>query len=247
MPFLTGGYPSLDVTTAAIEAIAAAGASIIEVGIPFSDPIADGPIIAASMHSALQSGADPQSVFHAVHVARAKTAVGLIAMVTVSIVTKIGAETFVSQAAGAGFDGLIVPDMDLSQSSELSSLCERRGMALALLVAPTSSPDRIAQITSACRGFVYLLARAGVTGERESSPEISGSVKAIRSVSRLPIAAGFGISTPEHVAAVTKYADAAIVGSALVKRMGGTSDPVKEAAEFTQLLATGLRTGAPAA
>ncbi len=244
MPFVTGGYPSLDVTTAAIEAIANAGAAIIEVGIPFSDPIADGPIIAASMHDALQSGADPHSVFRAVRAARAKTSVGLIAMVSVSIVTRIGEELFVSQAADAGFDGLIVPDLDLARARELSLLCERRSMALALLVAPTTSVDRMAQITDACRGFIYLLARAGVTGERDSSPEISGSVKSIRAFSKLPIAAGFGISTPEHVAAVTKYADAAIVGSALVRRMG-ESDPVNAAAEFTRRLATGLRTGAP--
>jgi len=245
MPFITGGYPSLDVTTAAIETIAHAGASIIEVGIPFSDPIADGPVIAASMHDALQNGADPQSVFNAVRAARAKTSVGLVAMVSVSIVTRIGAKNFISQAAESGFDGLIVPDLDLSQARELSNLCETRDIALALLVAPTTSPARMAQITESCRGFIYLLARAGLTGEQESSPEISGSVNAIRSVSKLPIAAGFGISTPEHVAAVTKYADAAIVGSALVRRMG-KGDPVSAAADFTRLLATGLRTGLPA-
>ena len=135
--------------------------------------------------------------------------------------------------------------MDLSQARELSNLCERRDIALALLVAPTTSPARMAQITESCRGFIYLLARAGLTGEQESSPEISSSVNAIRSVSKLPIAAGFGISTPEHVAAVTKYADAAIVGSALVRRMG-KGDPVSAAADFTRLLATGLRTGLPA-
>ena len=245
MPFITGGYPSLDVTTAAIEAIAHSGASIIEVGIPFSDPIADGPVIAASMHDALQNGADPHSVFNAVRAARAKTSVGLVAMVSVSIVTRIGAKNFISQAAESGFDGLIVPDMDLSQARELSNLCESCDIALALLVAPTTSPARMAQITESCRGFIYLLARAGLTGEQESSPEISGSVNAIRSVSKLPIAAGFGISTPEHVAAVTKYADAAIVGSALVRRMG-KGEPVSAAADFTRLLATGLRTGLPA-
>ncbi len=245
MPFITGGYPSLDVTTSAIESIADAGASIIEVGIPFSDPIADGPVISASMHDALQAGADPHSVFNAVRVARAKTSVGLIAMVSVSIVTRIGAKTFISQAADSGFNGLIVPDMDLSQASELSHLCESRDLALALLVAPTTSPDRMAQITNSCRGFIYLLARSGLTGEQKSSPEIADSVNAIRSFSKLPIAAGFGISTPEHVAAVTKYADAAIVGSALVRRMS-QGDPVKAAADFTRLLATGLRTGLPA-
>lgn len=245
MPFITGGYPSLDVTTQAIDAIASAGASIIEVGFPFSDPIADGPIIAASMHEALLRGANPSAVFGAVRAARAKTSVGLIAMVSISIVTRIGFESFVSQAVDSGFDGLIVPDIDLAQATELAEICDRHGIALALLVAATTSPQRVVQITSACRGFIYLLARTGVTGESDTTPQIATSVKALRAVSGLPIAAGFGISTAQHVAAVTKYADAAIVGSALVRRMN-SSDPVAAAADFTRLLAAGLRTGAVA-
>ncbi len=244
MPFLTGGYPSLEVTTDAIGAVAAAGASIIEVGIPFRDPIADGPVIAASMHEALASGATVEGVFRAVRAARAKSSVGLIAMVSASIVTKIGEREFVAAASDAGFDGLIVPDLDFACVGGLAQLCDERSMSLSLLVAPTSSPQRIAELASACRGFIYLLARAGLTGEREAPPEVAASVRAIRAVSALPIAGGFGISTPAHVAAVTEYADAAIVGSALIRRMGSTR-PVEAAAEFTQLLATGLRTGAP--
>ncbi len=240
MPFLTGGYPSLAVTTDAIGAVAQAGASIIEVGIPFSDPIADGPVISASMHEALAAGATVEGVFRAVAQARAHTDVGLVAMVSASIVTRIGAHDFVSRAAHAGFDGLIVPDLDSAGAGELANLCESRGLSLALLVAPTSSNERSREIVSHCRGFVYLLARAGITGERDASPEIAGPVAALRAVTRLPIAAGFGISTAAHVAAVTQHADAAIVGSALVRRMGSTT-PVEAAAEFTSLLAAGLR------
>jgi len=157
-------------------------------------------------------------------------------------VTRIGFESFVSQAVDSGFDGLIVPDIDLAQATELAEICDRYGIALALLVAATTSPQRVVKITSACRGFVYLLARTGVTGESDTTPQIATSVKALRAVSGLPIAAGFGISTAQHVAAVTKYADAAIVGSALVRRMN-SSDPVAAAADFTRLLAAGLRTG----
>lgn len=219
---------------------------MIEVGIPFSDPIADGPVIAASMHEALAAGATVDSVFHAVRKARRTTDVGLVAMVSASIVTKIGAQEFVACASDAGFDGLIVPDLDITCAGELGGFCDERGMSLSLLVAPNSSRARVAQLTELCRGFIYLLARAGLTGERESNPEIAHSVEAIRLASALPIAAGFGLSTPAHVAAVTQHADAAIVGSALVRRMGSTH-PVEAAAEFTQLLATGLRTGATSA
>ncbi len=240
MPFLTGGYPSLEVTTNAIGAIEAAGASVIEIGIPFADPIADGPVISASMHEALAAGATVEGVFRAVHAARAKSDVGLIAMVSASIVTKIGEREFVTAASDAGFDGLIVPDLDFACVEALTELCDAKSMSLSLLVAPTSTPQRIAEVTAYCRGFIYLLARAGLTGEREAAPEVAASVAAIRAVSALPIAAGFGISTAAHVAAVTQYADAAIVGSALVRRMGSTR-PVEAAAEFTQLLATGLR------
>lgn len=243
MPFLTAGYPSLDITRAAIPAIAEAGASVLEIGIPFSDPIADGPVISASMHEALGSGATVSGVFAAVRDARRRSTVGLVAMVSVSIVTRIGVDSFIAQAADAGFDGLIIPDLDTSTAPQLAASCAKRNLALALLVSPTTPQARIAEIASCCSGFVYLLARAGLTGERESSPEIAGPVSAIRRATKLPIAAGFGISTPEHVAAVTQYADAAIVGSALVRRMNSKT-PVEDAVAFTRLLATGLRAGA---
>ncbi len=243
MPFITGGYPSLDVTTAAIEAIATSGAAAIEVGFPFSDPIADGPVIAASMHEALLAGASVQGVFHAVAAARARTSVGLVAMTSISILSRIGMRAFVARAVDSGFDGLIVPDIDLKVAPELTALCDENGLTLSLLVAGSTPQSRITEITASCRGFVYLLARAGLTGESEGVPEIAREVAAVRRATRLPIAAGFGISTPEHVAAVTKHADAAIVGSALVRRMGGDR-PVEAAAEFTAQLATGLRCGA---
>ena len=242
MPFITGGYPSLEVTTAAIPALAAAGASILEIGFPFSDPIADGPVISASMTDALASGATIGGLFDAVRLARRVCDVGLVAMASVSIITKIGPDVFAARAVDAGFDGLIVPDLDLAVAPEWAEVCADRGIALALLVAPTSSLVRIATITQLSRGFVYLLARTGVTGERDSNPDIAKSVATIRAATALPIAAGFGVSTPEHVAAVTAHADAAIVGSAIVRRMAG-DDPVHGASGFTRRLASGLRVG----
>ncbi len=239
MPFVTGGYPNVDTTAAVIPALAQAGATAVEVGIPFSDPIADGPVIAGSMHKALGAGVDLAGVFAAVNRARAQTEIPIVAMVSSSIVTRVGADEFVARCAGAGFDGLIVPDIDLSDAPALAKVCESRGVALSLLVAPTTSDDRIREITVCCRGFIYLLARAGLTGESNDKPEVEGSVKRVRAATKLPIAAGFGISTAEHVAAVVAHADAAIVGSAIVRRMGGP-DPVAAAAGLVRELAQGL-------
>lgn len=240
MPFITAGYPSLDVTMQAISAMEAAGASIIELGIPFSDPIADGPVIAESMHETLRRGVTPAAVFDAVQQVRRRTAAGLVAMVSDSIVQRMGAERFIHDAATAGFDGLIVPDIDLHDAAQVSRLALKAGLTFTLLIAPTTKPDRIARITKLCSGFVYVLARTGITGERNEAPEIDRQVQLIRQYTDLPIAVGFGISRPEHVAAVTRSADAAIVGSALVRRMGEAKDPVAAAADFCAELAGAL-------
>lgn len=240
MPFVTAGYPSLEVTEQALPAIEDAGASIVELGIPFSDPIADGPVIAASMHEALQGGTTPRAVFEMVRRLRPGTELGLIAMVSESIVMRIGQERFASEAVEAGFDGLIVPDLDTADSGALRALADEHDLSLSLLIAPNSSPQRVKEIASMCSGFVYLLARAGVTGESDAPPEIEEKVSLIRTVTDLPIAVGFGISCAEHVTAVTQVADAAIVGSALVRRMGEADDPVDAARRFVRELARGL-------
>ena len=207
---------------------------------PFSDPIADGPVIAASMHQALLSGVTPKSVFELVKKVRPTTELGLIAMVSDSIIQRIGPEEFISDAADAGFDGLIVPDIDVLVAQTLRDLAVNRGMSFSLLIAPTTSQERIKQITSLCSGFVYVLARVGITGESHSPPDIAQRIDLIRQHTDLPIAVGFGISTPQHVAAVTEVADAAIVGSALVRRMGESDDPVAAAQAFVSDLAGSL-------
>jgi tryptophan synthase alpha chain len=248
MPFVCGGHPAPGTTTAALPALERAGASIIEVGIPFSDPIADGPVIAAAMHAALQSGATPASVFAEVAAARPTTNLALVAMCSVSIIHRMGAgdpAPFCRRAADSGFDGLIVPDVPLEESGPIRQAADDAGLTCSLLIAPTTPPDRAAAIAAASTGFVYLLARTGITGERSDAPDIGLAVAALRRETDLPIACGFGISRPEHVRAVVQYADAAIVGSALVRRMGEAAargqDPVAEAAAFTADLATGLR------
>jgi tryptophan synthase alpha chain len=243
MPFITAGHPSLAVTEAVLPRLEAAGADIVELGVPFSDPIADGPVIAAAMHEALEAGVRPGDVLELVARVRGQVSMGLVAMVSCSIVERMGGTAFIHAAADAGIDGFIVPDVDPSVAEGHVAACDERDLAYAMLVAPTTPPDRVARLVGLCRGFVYLLARTGITGERDAPPEIGPRLADIRSLSDLPVAAGFGISRPEHVAAVTggsAAADAAIVGSALVRRMAEAADPVTEAERFVAELAGAL-------
>ena len=227
IPFITAGYPSLEATAAAITAFEdAIGPTVVELGIPFSDPIADGPVIAASMHEALEAGTTPQGVFDIVRRVRRDTTHALVAMVSASIIERMGPERFVTEAAEAGFDGLIVPDLDVSGvPGPLDELTARYGLSFTLLVAPNTPAERLEAIAKRCTGFVYLLARLGLTGEQNSLPDVTDQVRAVRSVTDRPIGVGFGISTRGQVAAATEAADAAIVGSAIVRRMGEATDP----------------------
>lgn len=219
LPFVTAGYPSLESTRRLLPALGAACRSVIEVGIPFSDPIADGPVIAESMHEALVAGCTPEAVFGAVRDVRGQVDAALVAMVSHSIVNRMGMDRFAGAAAAAGFSGLIVPDIDLEDAPALRRACDAAGIGCTLLVSPTSGDARIAQIAEHCSGFVYAMARLGITGERAEAPEVKPIVDRIRRHTALPIAAGFGISTPAHVTAVLEHADGAIVGSAIVRRM----------------------------
>jgi tryptophan synthase alpha chain len=251
MPFITGGFPSLEATRAVLPALRQAGARIVEIGFPFSDPIADGPVIAASMHDALLQGTTPDDIFRVCRQV-ADGAEGpdslpaMIAMASISLIRAAGDESFVVRARDAGIDGLIVPDADIAEAAALKTLCDAHGMSLSLLVSPTTTADRARRITACCSGFVYLLARAGITGESSAMPQIKGRVAELRTMTNLPIAVGFGISTAEHVAAVTACADAAIVGSALVRGMNESRGrSVDAAGDLVRSLACGLRRGAP--
>jgi tryptophan synthase alpha chain len=221
MPFITAGYPSVAATEAILPALQNAGASICELGIPFSDPIADGPVIQASMTQALRNRVRPQDIFDMVRRVRSSLSIGLVAMVSYSIVYRIGVVPFVDMAAAAGIDGFIFPDLPLEEAPVVRDAVKGAGLISSLLIAPTTPDDRAAAIASASTGFVYVVARTGITGERtELPPGLTDRLAKLRSVTNLPIAVGFGISRPEHVATVTQVADAAIVGSALVKRIG---------------------------
>jgi tryptophan synthase alpha chain len=237
MPFVTAGSPSIEATVATILALDRLGVAAVEVGFPFSDPIADGPVIAARMDRALRAGTTVAGTMQAIKSVRPDVGCALIAMVSMSIVHRHGGPDFVRQAHEAGFDALIVPDMDVDAAEQVLEAVDRLGMGLALLVAPTSTPERIRAITARCRGFVYALARAGLTGTSDAPPDVAGTVAALRAETGLPVAVGFGISTAEHVSMVVRHADAAIVGSALVRAMDGDVDTAHErAAEFIRPL-----------
>jgi len=252
IPYVCGGHPRPGTLAAVLPALEAAGATFIEVGIPFSDPIADGPVIAAAMHTALERGSSPATTLAEIAQARPNVNVPLIAMVSVSIVHRMSGGAgqdsnpgkFVGLAKDAGIDGFIFPDAPLSESGELLKAANDAGLTASLLIAPTTTPQRAEQIMKASTGFVYLLARSGITGERQDAPDIGPRVAQLRRFSDLPIACGFGISSAEHVRAVNQYADAAIVGSALVRRMSEADasgqDAVQSAADFCRQLSGGL-------
>ncbi|MDP7030007.1 MAG: tryptophan synthase subunit alpha [Phycisphaerales bacterium] len=240
MPFVVAGYPGLDATEMLLNGLKDAGADIAEVGFPFSDPIADGPVIAGAMHEALCRGVTVDAVFGAAARVRARTDLGLIAMVSESIVHRRGGERFVRQAVDAGFDGFIIPDIDLHAADALLPVIDELDVSLALLVAPTTTAPRLAEILQRCRGMVYLLARAGVTGARAALPDLAPRVAEIRRHSDVPIAVGFGISTPEQVRSATEQCDAAIAGSAIVDRMRDDEDAAAAGLAVVETLATGL-------
>ncbi|MDP7070053.1 MAG: tryptophan synthase subunit alpha [Phycisphaerales bacterium] len=240
MPFLVAGYPGLDATEMLLSSLHESGAAIAEVGIPFSDPIADGPVIAAAMHQSLASGTTVDAILAAVRRIRPHTPIGLVAMVSQSIVHRRGGATFVAHLADAGFDGLIIPDVDLQAADALLPAVDAAGLSFSTLIAPTTTEQRLAALLKRCRGFIYLLARTGLTGTRADLPDLAPRVEQIRRFTELPIAAGFGISTPAQVREATRHCDAAIVGSALVRRMAEAGDPAQAGREFVEMLASGL-------
>ncbi len=233
MPFVCGGHPKPDSLPRLLPALEHAGASVVEIGIPYSDPIADGPVIAGAMHRALEQGVTPAQIFEQVRSVRANLSIGLVAMVSVSIIHAWGGSAgFCERAKDAGFDGLIVPDLPVEESEPVRQAAREQGLCMSLLISPSTTRKRAERIARASSGFVYLMARLGITGEREESPEIARKVEVIRKVTQTPIACGFGLSTPDQVRRVLHLADAAIVGSALVRRLEHAEDPAATARAF---------------
>ena len=219
MPFLAAGYPDLRATVESIRALEHAGATLIEVGFPFSDPIADGPIIQEAFTYALaKNKVKVADVFAAAQEAR--PSIPLVAMLSYSIVYRYGVERFARDARQHGFSGLILPDLPPPEAQKVCDVVSAQGLDNILLVAPTTSRDRRAEIANLCGGFVYYLSLSGITGERDRLPDdLERNVRELKSLTDVPVCVGFGIHRPEHVAQLKGVADGAIVGSAFVRRV----------------------------
>ena len=217
-PFVTAGDPDVATSAEVIAAIAESGGSLCELGVPYSDPIADGPVIQASYTRALGKGLTLEDVFGIAKTASTHCEMPILAMASYSLIFRRGIDRFVADAAAAGLAGLVVPDLPLEESDELDAACRRAGLALVRLVTPTTPPERAEAIAKKSTGFLYCVSVAGVTGARTELPAgLADRVRWLKTKTDVPILVGFGIATPEQVRAVAAVADGAIVGSALVR------------------------------
>lgn len=217
IPFVTCGDPDLETTAAIVRAMAENGADLIELGIPFSDPTAEGPVIQGANIRALAGGVTTDKVFDLVREVRRDVTVPMVFMTYANVVYSYGAEKFIATCKDVGIQGLILPDIPFEEKEEFLDLCHTYGVDLVSLVAPTSA-DRIAMIAREAEGFLYIVSSLGVTGTRtEISTDLDSIVKVVRENTDTPCAIGFGISTPEQCAKMGAIADGAIVGSAIVK------------------------------
>lgn len=227
MPFVTAGDPDLEMTKAGLRELARQGVDLIELGFPYSDPIADGPVIQASYTRALAKGIRVADIFAAVKELKSdETALPpLVGMVAYSIVFRSGIENFLQRAADAGFSGLIVPDLPGDEAEEFARQVKEHNLDLIELIAPTTPQKRAERILAASSGFVYCISVAGTTGVRDDlPPELKEQLAWLRSKTDLPLAVGFGISRPDQVDALRGAADGVIVGSALVRQFAAVSE-----------------------
>ena len=240
IPFITAGDPDLATTAKALEVLAENGADIIELGVPYSDPLADGPTIQAAATRALQKGVQLEDVLKIVKDAVNKIDVPIILFTYYNPIYYRGVESFLQQIKEAGVSGLVVPDLPLEEADTLLNSAQKIGIEVILLVAPTSSPERIKAIAAKSQGFIYLVSVTGVTGIRsEMAAGVKDLVASLHSATDKPIGVGFGISDPEQAKQVKDWgADAVIVGSAIVKRLAeGTPEAgLKAIAEFCRSL-----------
>jgi len=229
--YLTAGDPSLEATEKFVLALASAGADVIELGVPFSDPVADGPVIQRASERALRSGTTLAGVLALVKSLRAKTQVPLVLFSYYNPVLQMGLEKFADAAKAAGADGVLITDVTPEEGGEYRAAMASRGLDTIFLAAPTSTDARLALIAKSSSGFLYLISRTGVTGAKDQlAEELPALARRVRRVTELPVAVGFGISQPGHVAVLGGLADAAVVGSALVEEIE-RAETVEAAAE----------------
>ncbi|MGA2584324.1 MAG: tryptophan synthase subunit alpha [Tepidisphaeraceae bacterium] len=220
IPFVPAGYPDLATTTAVIREMDAAGAAAIEVGFPFSDPIADGPVIQQAFTAALARKVHVADILASIGSLRGKISAPLVGMLSYSIVFRYGREKFCADAKSAGFSGLILPDLTPPDADSVCKMVRDAGLDTILLIAPTTAPERRKQIARLSSGFVYYLSVTGITGARDVlPPDIGQNVQQIKQLTDCPVCVGFGISQRQHMIDLSRVADGAIVGSAIVKRM----------------------------
>lgn len=229
--YITAGDPSLEATRQIVVAAAEAGADVIELGVPFSDPLADGPTIQRASERALRAGTTLAGVLDLVAAIRRDSQVPLVLFSYFNPVLQMGVAQFADRAAAAGADGALITDLSPEEAGEYRAAMHARGLDTIFLAAPTTSEERFARIARASSGFLYLISRTGVTGARESMPEdLPTLVRRARIASRLPLAVGFGISLPGHVSILGGLADAAVVGSALMEEIERAANPAGAAA-----------------
>jgi tryptophan synthase alpha chain len=238
--FLTAGDPDLATTEALVLELAAGRADIVEIGIPFSDPLADGPSIQASSQRALEGGVTPRAVLDLVRRVRGRSELPLVLMTYYNPVQRFGVERFADDAASAGTDGVIMTDLPPEEAGQWKVAADRAGLDTIFLLAPTSTGERIRRVAEMASGFIYCVSRTGVTGARsELPPDVKELVLRVRETTRMPIAVGFGVSSPGQVREISRWADGAVVGSALVDLIasrGGKSGLVAEAGDFVRAL-----------
>ena len=244
IPFLEAGDPDPGETPGLIEALAASGADVVELGVPFSDPIADGPTIQRASERALARGVTLATVLGLVRASRTKTSVPIVLFGYLNPVLAYGPERFARDAAASGVDGVLLTDLPVEEGAELRTVFRDAGLDTIQLASPTSGAERLPRIASESRGFVYCISRTGVTGRRgDLPPGLQDLVAAVRSATSLPIAVGFGISSPAQARAVAECADAVVVGSALVETIAAATDPrgrLEAASGFLSRLAAAL-------
>lgn len=240
IPFITAGDPDLETTYKLLIALARAGASVIELGVPFSDPVADGPVIQRASERALRHSFGIAEIFDVVKSAQGVMEVPVVLFSYFNPLLQYGLERLSREAAGAGVDGVLVTDLVPEEAEEFSAVLKGHKLDMIFLVAPTSTDRRLQMAASRATGFIYAVSRAGVTGaRREMSSDAEQLVGRVRRVTNLPVAVGFGISNKEQVRDVWRYADAAVVGSAIVveiERRAGAADLVEHVGEFTRHL-----------
>jgi tryptophan synthase alpha chain len=242
--YLTAGDPSLDRTPALVEALVSGGADLIELGVPFSDPIADGPVIQRAGERALKAGTTLNGVLETARVIRTRSEVPLLLFTYLNPVMRYGLERLARDARACGIDGCLLTDASVEEAREYVAVMHRYGLDTVFLAAPTSTPRRLELVARYSTGFIYLVSRTGVTGERESlSGAVSPLIRAVRAVTSLPLAVGFGISRPAHVAELGRQVEAVVVGSALVRVIEeNASNPnlEREVEAFTRELKQGF-------